>query len=96
MFEEISDEISLVSDGKSNIHTLQRENLQARGVSTEALRLCDGRFTVPLHGLSESPEARAALGALWDTDTDNLTTELVIWWRDLKGQVIWRSFPIWR
>eukprot|EP00434_Breviolum_minutum_P035379 symbB.v1.2.031316.t1/scaffold3623.1/size53121/2 len=59
---------------------------EARGVSTEALRLCDGRFTVPLHGLSESPEARAALGALWDTDTDNLTTELVIWWRDLKGQ----------
>lgn len=79
MSEEISDEISLVSDLKSNIHTLHRENLQARGVSTEALQRCDGRFTVPLHGLSESPEARAALGALWDTDSDNLTKEPVDW-----------------
>lgn len=90
MSEEISDEASLVSDRKSNMHTLQRENLQARGVSTEALRLCDGRFTVPLHGLSESTEARAALGALWDRETDNLTRELVNWWRELQGQVIWR------
>ena len=30
------------------------QKTQARGVSADALSMCDGRFTVPLSGLSES------------------------------------------